>query len=176
MGVKRTRITASTSAGKIRLAERRREALDYRRAGYSLQQIADQLDVSVGTIHADIKYGLRAIITPSAEDLLKLQLSRLEDLLSAVYGNAANGDLNSLETARRLISDICRLCGLYPDQSRGGLSLRAKINPLAELGERNTTTLEIMFVDPVPPLEELPPATPLALRPPTTPPRPLRGP
>jgi DNA-binding NarL/FixJ family response regulator len=82
-----------TSPRAIVSARKRNEAVALREQGYSLAPIAKHLKVSEATIHGWIVEALRSIPMESAQEVLRMELRRLDCLLSAFIGNGIEGDL-----------------------------------------------------------------------------------
>lgn len=95
-------------------AEKRKQALDLRRAGWAFQDIADEVGyASKGAAHNAVKIAIKEITRESASELIELQLSRLDDLLAGLYENARNGDLFAVDRALKIEDQRARLLGLY---------------------------------------------------------------
>lgn len=95
-------------------AEKRKQALDLRRAGWSYQDIADEVGYSgKGAAHNAIRIAIKEITRESASELIELQLSRLDDLLAGLYEAARNGDLFAVDRALKIEDQRARLLGLY---------------------------------------------------------------
>ena len=77
---------AATSATSIRQAERRAEVLRLRLDGLSLQAIGDRMGIRADSVHDIITRALRAMTQDPSQELLTLELARLESL----YAEAMN--------------------------------------------------------------------------------------
>ncbi|MHB1186107.1 hypothetical protein [Thiobacillus sp.] len=71
---------AATSAKSIREAERRAEILRLRLDGHSLSAIGDRLGIRADSVHDIITRALRAMTQDPSQELLTLELARLESL------------------------------------------------------------------------------------------------
>jgi DNA-binding CsgD family transcriptional regulator len=71
---------AATSATSIRQAERRAEVLRLRLDGLSLQAIGDRMGIRADSVHDIITRALRAMTQDPSQELLTLELARLESL------------------------------------------------------------------------------------------------
>lgn len=71
---------AATSATSIRQAERRAEILKLRLDGYSLAEIGDRLGIRADSVHDIITRALRAMTQDPSQELLTLELARLDSL------------------------------------------------------------------------------------------------
>ncbi len=57
--------------------------------------------------------GIAKITREAADELLTLELLRLDDLQCGLYGDAISGNLRALETCLRIMDLRARLLGLY---------------------------------------------------------------
>lgn len=71
---------AATSATSIRQAERRAEILKLRLDGHSLAEIGDLLGIRADSVHDIITRALRAMTQDPSQELLTLELARLDSL------------------------------------------------------------------------------------------------
>jgi len=90
-------MTVETSRKKIKLAERRKTAMDLRKAGYTFRQIAalisETYDIrySASMAYRDVTHELDRVMAKSsetAEQVLALELTRLDEMLVAWYPGA----------------------------------------------------------------------------------------
>lgn len=73
---------AQTSARSIQQAERRAKIMQLRIEGLTLQQIADQIGIDIAVVHGIISRALTSITKEPTEELLALELSRCDMLLT----------------------------------------------------------------------------------------------
>lgn len=71
---------AITSAKSIREAERRAEILRLRLDGHTLQEVGDRMGILAGSVHDIITRALRAMTQDPSQELLTLELARLDSL------------------------------------------------------------------------------------------------
>ncbi|GAA3144817.1 hypothetical protein GCM10010466_39880 [Planomonospora alba] len=87
-----------------------------RLAGVSYEVIAKQLGYSSrSAVCQDIKRALAKSMKEeqeSAEELLKLEIDRLDRLMASVWPAALDGDVKAVEAAERIIKRRCGLLGL----------------------------------------------------------------
>lgn len=97
---------------------REARAVTLRVAGLTLDQIAEAVGYShKGTASKAITRALAKERSESVDQLRQIHHARIEALLRAVMGPALNGDLQAVETARRLLAESARLHGLNaPDR------------------------------------------------------------
>lgn len=105
---------ASDTASKATAAEKRKMALDLRRAGWSFDDIAKEVGyANKGSAHRAVKQGIADITRESATELVELELSRLDDLLAGLYGQARDGDLFAVDRALKIMDQRAKFLGLY---------------------------------------------------------------
>jgi hypothetical protein len=107
--------TSYTSPNAIKLQQRRAAALDYRLQGHAYHRIAKALGCHPSTAHDYVVKALRDIIPQEkAEAVLQLEMARLDAMQGAIFANAANGDIPSIDACLRITHQRARLLGLYP--------------------------------------------------------------
>lgn len=107
---------SSTSPASIKFRENVRAVLEYRKQGFTFEQIGREMHFGGSYACRLAKWGLDEIITPSVEDYRKLQNARLDDLLSAVYSNAIQGDAEAIGCSLKIIDMASKLNGLFAAQ------------------------------------------------------------
>jgi hypothetical protein len=97
----------------IQAAERKADAINLRMAGASYQEIADQLG------YADHTGARKAVLTAMSMKVIepvklmrRLELYRLDELQSAVYPRAMEGDLKALGAVLKIMERRAALMGL----------------------------------------------------------------
>jgi hypothetical protein len=105
---------SSTSPRRIKaVQEKQLGALEYRKMGYTYLQIAEALGYrSAQGAHEAVKSALTRIIREPAEDVLRLELERLDALFAKPYQNALSGDLMALSACLSVMARKSRLLGL----------------------------------------------------------------
>jgi len=105
---------ASDTESVATAAEKRKKALELRRAGWSFEDIAAEVGyANKGSAHRAVKQGIAAITRESATELIELELSRLDDLLAGLYESARNGDLFAVDRALKIADQRAKFLGLY---------------------------------------------------------------
>lgn len=121
-----------TQSAEIEREERRSQALQLRRAGLSIRDIAARLNCNHQTVHNDITRALQAAIdenTQSADKLRALELDRLDRMLLGltplIYPtNNKPVDLKAMDRAIRIVEQRAKLLGLYaPTQVEGRIEI-----------------------------------------------------
>jgi hypothetical protein len=94
-------LTNDRRAAKAAL--RRREALELRKAGKNYEEISDALGYgSSSNARKAVLAAIRAIVEEPAEEVRKLELTRLDTLLGGLWTAASTGDLQAVDRALRI--------------------------------------------------------------------------
>lgn len=135
--------TAQTS---LQRAEKTEQAVSLVREGKSYRQIAEALDISVGTAHNYVKAALKEIPVQEASDLRTIEHLRLEHLWEQVLGRIESCKVEAfdaegtsmfvyvdvdrhIEAARKLSESKRKLFGLdAPQQVQGTFSVSYTVN------------------------------------------------
>lgn len=112
--------------------EQARKALELRRAGKSLFEIAEELQLTeyavTGLVHRAIAEASALVNSATKTELLALEVQRLDQLQTAVWDAALSGDLKAVETTIKLIQARTKLLGLEDDPN-AGTRVRAVVIP-----------------------------------------------
>ena len=102
-----------TTPHQIEVDERQIRALELRKAGVSLRQIAEELGyASMSGAHEAIKAALAKARSEPAEDLREIMAARLDEMLAVAYENALQGDTDSMLAVLRIEERRARLFGI----------------------------------------------------------------
>ena len=105
---------ANATEVKATAAEKRKQALELRRAGWSFEDIATEVGYSnKGTAFKAVKTAIADITRESVTELLELELARLDDLMAGAYEAARNGDLFAVDRVLKIIDQRAKFLGLY---------------------------------------------------------------
>lgn len=110
-----TRAQAKKKISKTRAAtiERHGKALDLRRAGLSLDVIAKQLGYgSRASVSRALSSELKRVVTEPAEDLLKMEIERMDRLRAGHWTKAVGGDVASANIVLKVSERVAKLRGL----------------------------------------------------------------
>jgi hypothetical protein len=136
--------TSYTSPRAIRLAQRRAECLDYRLQGHSYRVIGETMHISPACAHEYVCRCLKEMVPlEDAKKVLSLELARLDQLEAAVFQNASEGDIPSIDACLRIQNQRARLCGLYPNE-KNGLHVNIGGDPSAPSAE--SEGISVVFV------------------------------
>ena len=136
-------MSANTPADLHR-AHRAAKALRLRLNGATYRDIADALDVSPGTVHADITRALADIPRPEADALRELEVTRLDALQLACWDDATAGNLAAIDRCVKIIVLRARLLGLDAPQqvqlATADVDLDATVERIMRVVDAATTT------------------------------------
>lgn len=115
--------------------------------GFTLQAIGDSQDppIRAQTVYTAIKQALDAQLEEPIESVRKIELLRLDDLLTAVYERAINGDIAALDRVLAIQVRRARLAGLDL-QAGGGLRLGGGDGPLVEETADGVHTIRVEVI------------------------------
>ena len=100
---------------KITAAERRKKALEFRKAGMTYEQIAGQLGVTTGAAHKSVMTALKEIRekqNEAAEDVLAIELERLDTMLIGILPAARKGNQGAIDRVLRIMDRRAKYLGL----------------------------------------------------------------
>jgi hypothetical protein len=92
-----------------------------RKAGANLQTIADELGISVPSVHNSIKRYIERINKYSeqeAVELRRLQLERLDTMLLGIWDKAQSGGLRAIDRVVKIETRRAKLLGLDEPEKR----------------------------------------------------------
>lgn len=123
-----------TSAKRIAKAERIKHMMDLRLQGYSLEEIGAAQDppIKKQSVSKIIKDALAKVEIEPAEDVVKLELSRLDQMLGKHYERALNGDGWATDRVLAIMDRRARYLGLDSP---------IKTSEVGELAEAKTSLL-----------------------------------
>lgn len=98
---------------KIERAELQRQALELRKAGANYEQIANQLHLANKSVAWKlVKAGIKAIVEEPAQDVLKLELDRLDVMLLGCWSKAKAGEEKAVDRVLRIMERRASYLGL----------------------------------------------------------------
>lgn len=108
-----------TQSSRVIAAERRRKAMQLRRAGATYEMIAEALEVSVSRARQYVREGLKAIeveVAETAHEVKQMELERLDNMLRIIEPKvgaaAAEGDWRPMQMQLRIQERRAKLLGL----------------------------------------------------------------
>jgi hypothetical protein len=101
------------SPARVRAANRHRQAMTLRQAGLTYQQIADELRYSdARSAERAVIAGLQTAGREIANNLLPLELDRLDAMQRAIWGDALAGDIAAIHTVLKIMERRAKYAGL----------------------------------------------------------------
>jgi len=105
--------SAKRDAKKVDINERRKIALEARISGLSYQAIADKLGYSDKTlVRRDVVNGIKEIVREPAEEVLRIELARLDEMHAGCWEAAKSGDVQALDRALKIQDRRAKYLGL----------------------------------------------------------------
>lgn len=105
--------SAKRDASAAEHAEQQRKALELRKAGATYEQIAVQLKVSNRSVAWKlVKTAIEDIVREPAEEVLQLELARLDAMLLGVWTDAKGGNTAAIDRALRIMDRRAAYLGL----------------------------------------------------------------
>jgi hypothetical protein len=102
-----------TSSRRLEAAERRRKALELRKAGATYDSIAQELGfANKGAAHKTVMVALDNTIREPANEVRKLELERLDRLFLTAWALALKGDLKAMDRCLNISRHRASLEGL----------------------------------------------------------------
>jgi hypothetical protein len=104
---------SKTSERRIKAREKQGKALEYRKGGVTYQKIADLLGYKTPTgAEKAVKAALDRITEAPAKQVRKLELERLDAILTSIWGQIAKGHLGAIDRAIKIMERRARYLGL----------------------------------------------------------------
>ena len=101
---------------KLTAAERRKKAVDLRKAGATYDAIAQALQVTAKTARNDVQQALRDIPRESAEELRTIELQTLMTMQRAVWPALVTGQLGAVDRMIKIVQERAKPTGIYAPQ------------------------------------------------------------
>lgn len=113
---------SKTGLDHIEKVERQAQALRMRRAGKTVKEISQHFGVGTTTIYKYIQTALKETIREPAEEIIALELLRLDAMFDGVFSDAKTGDVKAIGAALRIMERRAKYLGLdkmtQPDVSQ----------------------------------------------------------
>ncbi len=104
---------SSTSVRRLQAIDRQFKALELRKAGASYPAIARQLGYkSPSGAYQAIMSAIKRTLREPADDVRKLELARLDDMLLAIWAQVKNGNFGAIDRAIKVAGRRAELLGL----------------------------------------------------------------
>lgn len=109
---KKARRLCATSPRAIELAEKRATALGYRKQGYTYDAIGEAMGITAQYAHELVTGALVEMVREPAEQVICLELARLDDMLTGLSGGAVKGDVLMVDRVLKIGERRAKLLGL----------------------------------------------------------------
>lgn len=142
---------AKTSARAIAKKERAIKVLELRRSGLNFEQIAERVGVSPATCYRDVHEYVEALgrhCTEGAQQVLALELQRLDELSHALYHQAKGGDVQAIDRYLKTMERRAKYLGLDAPEVhdlRGSVGVRAERPDLSKLSTEELETFDALY-------------------------------
>lgn len=102
-----------TNQKRLAALERQRQAVELRTRGLGFRAIADRLGYQDASgAYRAVRAAMRAAIREPAEELIALELARLDDLLAGLWEEARAGHVGKVDRVLRIMERRAALLGL----------------------------------------------------------------
>lgn len=121
------------SENRITAAERQRQALELRKAGVDYRAIGERLGYSTAGAHKAVMTALKAITKEPAEEVLDLELRRLDAMLVGLWPKAVKGDTWAVDRVLAIMDRRARYLGLdAPTKTQTTLTVESAAKAIAD--------------------------------------------
>ncbi|GGM77075.1 hypothetical protein GCM10012275_54630 [Longimycelium tulufanense] len=123
----------TASLRRIKAAEKRRQALELRKAGATYDQIAERLGFSSKSrARESVIAALAELTLEPAREVLTLELERLDAMLLGLWRQARAGDLGTVDRVLKIMDRRAKYLGLDKVADSGTEEARSMIGALAD--------------------------------------------
>lgn len=140
-----------TNKKALAAVEKQARALELRQSGLSYERIAEELDYSSYKVaHNAVKQAMNRVRDPVAEDVLWMELGRLDRLLAAYWDEALDGDLKCASMCLEIMKRRAALLGLDQlnvDITSGGGKLGGPMIYIPQMDELFGQAVDAKIVD-----------------------------
>ena len=102
---------SKTSPRRVQKVHNALAALDLRRKGYTHARIAEQLGISQSYVTELLQEAMGRQVDEAADEARRLDLERLDDMLSGVYEAAKDGDIEAINAVMSIMSRRAKMLG-----------------------------------------------------------------
>ncbi len=120
-----------TTPRVVALTQKAAQALALRKAGATYDEIAVRVGYSgKSNAYRAVSSALRRMLQEPAEDVRKLELARVDQLMLAIWPKATSGDLQALDRVLKLLERRARLLGLdlQPEHEQADTVINLQVN------------------------------------------------
>lgn len=134
--------TAKKDARRMDTAERQRKACELRRSGATYEQIGRALGKDKNNVRKDVLNAIAAIPREAAEEVLQLELLRLDGLWLGVWPKAKTGDVQAIRAAVAIMDRRAAYLGLDAPRRSEHTGANGGPIPMVDLGSLNDEQLK----------------------------------
>jgi len=125
-------LNSPTKPKMLTAAQRRVQALELRKAGYTFEQIGVALEITKQAACKHVTKALSVIndkLTESAEELRALEVQRIDAMIVVLWPRVLRGDYQAMDRVVRLMERRAKLLGLdAPTKQEIGIESELTIN------------------------------------------------
>lgn len=100
------------TALEIERKEKKRQAIELRKAGATYEHIAERLDIATGTAYNYVREALYEMVSEPADELRRIHYERLNNLLVTLWPRAVKGDMPAMDRTLGIMDRIAKLAGI----------------------------------------------------------------
>lgn len=104
---------STAAVSKVDERARRAQALSFRLAGFTEEQIAERLGISAKGVHELLERILAGAEAQGVKQLRELENSRLDRAQAAIWTRVLEGDLNAINTFLRISQHRSKINGIF---------------------------------------------------------------
>ena len=127
-------ISGAAATKRVKVAERQKQCLELRRQGMSQAEIATHLGMTRQNVSVTISKALRNHCREASEELIELEVARLDVLLQGIWARASSGNTPDVYAALKIMERRSRLLGL--DAPGRSVSVTTTLSDLKEMVDR----------------------------------------
>ena len=110
-----------TTKKQLEIEQRRKTVAENILSGLNYRDIGGALDVSIGTISSDFSViigRLQREQTTAAEEIITLEIRRLDRALNAIFAKVVEGDAGAIDLMLKIMNQRAKYLGLYAPERR----------------------------------------------------------
>ncbi|MFY9836103.1 MAG: hypothetical protein WAK55_06465 [Xanthobacteraceae bacterium] len=136
-----------TSPRATALHKRWLEAYEYRRAGHSYSAIAEQMGCAVSVAHHYVRRATDKLVpAETIMDVLRRELSCLDELQAGFYADAAKGDITATKMVLEIMQHRDRLMGFSRRNGSGAPLVNVAIGSDSKQPDACVAGIRVSFV------------------------------
>lgn len=138
----------------IKSIDRERKALELRRSGLTYDAISQEIGwTEPSAAHKAVKRAIKRSMQDVGEDVLELEVARLDRLMEAIWDQAVGGDLQCLDRVLKIAERRAKLLGIDAPARQhveieaymGGTDIDREVEALAKTLARSTDSSTVVL-------------------------------